>query len=48
LDEEKNKRGVIGEVTEIQTAESQVKVLIIPTNEELEIAQQTLAVIEIN
>ena len=46
LDEAKNKRGVTGEVTEIQTAESRVKVLIIPTNEELEIAQQTLAVIQ--
>jgi acetate kinase len=46
IDEEKNKRGVTGEVTEIQTADSPVKVLIIPTNEELEIAQQTLAVIQ--
>ncbi len=45
LDKEKNERGVAGEVTEIQTAESRAKVLIIPTNEELEIAQQTLAVI---
>ena len=45
LDAEKNKRGVTGEVTEIQTEVSSVKVLIIPTNEELEIAQQTLAVI---
>ena len=46
LDENKNDRGVMGEVTEIQNAESKVKVLIIPTNEELEIAQQTLAVIQ--
>jgi acetate kinase len=46
LDEEKNKGGVTGEVTEIQTLNSLVKVLIIPTNEELEIAQQTLAVIQ--
>jgi acetate kinase len=46
LDEAKNKQGVTGEVTEIQTTSSPIKVLIIPTNEELEIAQQTLAVIE--
>jgi len=45
LDKEKNKRGVVGAVTEIQNTTSKVKVLIIPTNEELEIAQQTLAVI---
>lgn len=48
LDQEKNDRGVVGEVTEIQTADSRIEVLIIPTNEELEIAQQTLAVIEAN
>ncbi len=46
VDQDKNDQGVIGEVTEIQTAGSRVKVLIIPTNEELEIAQQTLAVIQ--
>ena len=46
VDEAKNNRGVRGEVTEIQSAASKVKVLIIPTNEELEIAQQTLAVIQ--
>ena len=46
IDEEKNLRGVTGAVTEIQTSNSKVKVLIIPTNEELEIAQQTLAVIQ--
>ena len=46
LDEDKNNRGVLGEVTEIQNADSKVKVLIIPTNEEFEIAQQTLAVIQ--
>jgi acetate kinase len=46
VDEEKNNRGITGAVTEIQSAASKAKVLIIPTNEELEIAQQTLAVIE--
>jgi len=45
LDKEINNRGVVGAVTEIQKSTSKVKVLIIPTNEELEIAQQTLAVI---
>lgn len=46
LDKAKNDQGVVGTVTEIQNAESKVKVLIIPTNEELEIAQQTLTVIQ--
>jgi len=46
VDEEKNNRGVQGQVTEIQTTSSRVKILIIPTNEELEIAQQTMAVIQ--
>jgi acetate kinase len=46
VDAEKNKAGVTGPVTEIQAASSPVKVLIIPTNEELEIAQQTLTVIK--
>jgi acetate kinase len=46
LDAEKNKTGVIGSVTEIQASDSRVKVLIIPTNEELEIANQTAAVIK--
>jgi acetate kinase len=46
LDEEKNNQGVTEEVTEIQSSESRVQVLIIPTNEELEIAQQTVAVIQ--
>lgn len=44
LDEEKNK-GRSKEEREINTAESKVKVLVIPTNEELEIAKQTLALI---
>ena len=41
LDEEKNLAGPGGDVTEIQAPGSAVKVLIIPTNEELEIAVQT-------
>ena len=46
LDEGKNRRGPTGPVTEIQAAYSRVKILIIPTNEELEIAQQTKEVID--
>jgi acetate kinase len=45
LDKEKNKQGANGAVTEIQTANSAIKILIIPTDEELEIAQQTSAVV---
>jgi acetate kinase len=41
LDPQKNQRGATGYVTEIQAPESAVKILIIPTNEELEIANQT-------
>ncbi|MDX1414257.1 MAG: acetate kinase [Candidatus Promineifilaceae bacterium] len=41
LDDEKNQAGPDGPVTEIQAAGSPVKILIIPTNEELEIAVQT-------
>jgi acetate kinase len=33
---------------EINQAESRVKILIIPTNEELEIARETLAVLKAN
>lgn len=43
LDEGKNERGAVAEISEIQAADSPVRVLIIPTNEELEIATQTLA-----
>ena len=46
LDEQKNRPGRSGPVTEIQTADSPIKILIIPTNEELEIAQQTKEVID--
>ena len=41
LDPGKNKQGGTAAVTEIQAADSEVKILIIPTNEELEIASQT-------
>jgi acetate kinase len=46
LDPQKNQRGATGYVTEIQAPESAVKILIIPTNEELEIANQTKGMIE--
>ncbi|MFL7839073.1 MAG: acetate/propionate family kinase [Candidatus Promineifilaceae bacterium] len=51
IDPQKNERGAAGPVTEIQAAgadgegDSPVKILIIPTNEELEIANQTKEVI---
>ena len=41
LDDSKNRMGGDGAVTEIQSNASAIKVLIIPTNEELEIARQT-------
>ena len=44
LDKEKNK--IRGEIAEISTANSKVKVFIIPTNEELMIAKDTLALIK--
>lgn len=44
IDEEKNKQ-FIGKTGEIQTDGSSKKVLVIPTDEELSIAQQTLEVI---
>jgi acetate kinase len=46
LDHNKNQQGVVGTVTEIQDFASKVKVLIIPTNEELEIAEQTMTLIQ--
>jgi len=46
LDLAKNIKGKQGKVTEIQTTDSTAKILIIPTNEELEIALQTEAVIQ--
>ncbi|MCO6451965.1 MAG: acetate kinase, partial [Caldilineales bacterium] len=42
LDPNLNAMGAAGAVTEIQAAASRVRVLIVPTNEELEIADQTL------
>ena len=45
IDQQKNLAGPSGPITEIQTATSPVKVLIIPTNEELEIANQAVDVI---
>jgi len=47
LDSEKNGAGA-GEIREIQAEGSPVKVLVVPTNEELEIAQQTVACIGVN
>jgi acetate kinase len=44
IDKEKNSRGG-KETFTIQTAESYVQVLVVPTNEELEIARQTLQVL---
>jgi acetate kinase len=46
LDYENNQQGVVGTVTEIQNISSKVKVLVIPTNEELEIAEQTMTLIQ--
>ncbi len=45
LDEKKNAAGVTGPVTEIQAGNGRVQILIIPTNEELEIASQTYALV---
>ncbi|HFE65772.1 MAG TPA: acetate kinase, partial [Chloroflexi bacterium] len=45
LDEEKNAAGVTGPVSEIQGGNGRVQILIIPTNEELEIASQTYALV---
>jgi len=46
LDAEKNASRVAGAVLEIQAEYSALKLLVIPTNEELEIANQTLAIIQ--
>jgi acetate kinase len=45
LDAEKNAAGKQGSLTEIQAADSRTKILVISTNEELEIALQTEAVL---
>jgi acetate kinase len=44
LDEQRNSAAT-GGISEIQTEDSRVKILVIPTNEELEIARQTVEVI---
>jgi acetate kinase len=46
LDPQKNKQGGTAAVTEIQAADSAVKILIIPTNEELEIASETREILQ--
>jgi len=45
VDEERN-QAPVKETSEIQSGRSQVKVLVIPTNEELEIATQTVECIQ--
>jgi acetate kinase len=45
LDSQKNKEGKTAAITEIQAVDSPTKILIISTNEELEIAQQTQEVL---
>lgn len=45
LDEQKNKKRASG-LSEVQAKNSSVKILVIPTNEELEIAEQTVACIK--
>lgn len=42
LDESKNVNCVRGQISEIQAADSKVKILVIPTNEELVIARETM------
>lgn len=46
MDPAKNKAAVGGKEGEIQGDDAEVKVLVIPTDEELSIAQQTLEVLE--
>ncbi|HDQ40842.1 MAG TPA: acetate kinase [Desulfonatronum sp.] len=45
LDEERNAAAARGQITEISTPDSPVKIFILPTNEELEIANQTMEVL---
>ncbi len=45
IDEERNRATVGGEMGEIQEDFSKIKVLVIPTDEELSIAQQTMQVL---
>ena len=46
VDPARNEATVRGKQGEIQSSESDMKVLVIPTDEELSIAQQTLEVLE--
>lgn len=48
LDETKNANCPRGEIAEIQADDSKVKILVIPTNEELVIARETLAVAKLS
>ncbi|MGN1066268.1 MAG: acetate kinase [Candidatus Fimimonas sp.] len=48
LDETKNANCTRGEIAEIQADDSKVKILVIPTNEELVIARETLAVAKLS
>ena len=45
INEERNRATVGGEMGEIQEGSSKIKVLVIPTDEELSIAQQTMQVL---
>lgn len=45
LDEEKNKQKNDGAIHDISAADSKVKILVIPTNEELVIARETAALL---
>ncbi len=46
VDEERNAATVGGKHGEIQSGNSRIKVLVIPTDEELSIAEQTLEVVQ--
>ncbi len=46
VDTQRNATTVGGKEGEIQSGSSQIKVLVIPTDEELSIAQQTMQVLE--
>ena len=45
LDEEKNENAKRGELSDLSLAGSKIKILVVPTDEELSIAQQTLALL---
>ena len=45
FDKEKSDNAPRGQIVELQKASSKVKVLVLPTNEELVIARETLALI---